>query len=243
VNNESSFKEALERDFGGSLAGQPIVETALRENTLLILQYNIGALLGHLSNFVPKNQISCAHLICIPFIIDFIELQRQQKGTPSPRGREPSLAKKDGKDLTELAKFVKYMADERSFAQKLTPIPGYLTASQAASMSSHWKEFALLAAEDIRKLGRREVNQSVVKIDYAAPIKHLLLSPRPMQIIYDMVSALMRRVDEATTTERRDKCLRDLARKIEGAAGRGLAWKGLRRRKGLRRSSVPHSTL
>jgi hypothetical protein len=210
MKNKPTFDEKLERDFGGSLAGKPIVETALRENSLLMLQRNIGGLLGHLSNFVPDDQISCAHLVCVPFIMNFIELQMRHKGVRFYEDREPCLARKDGKDLTEVAKFVKYMAEDRSFAQKLTPIPGFLSPTQAATIRMDWKTFALRAAEEIRKLGRREVNQSVVKIDYAAPIKHLLLSPRPMQIIYDMVSALMRRVDEATTTARRDKCLRDL---------------------------------
>jgi hypothetical protein len=209
VSNDPSFEELLERDFSGSLAGQPIVETALREKSLQMLQNDIGAMLGHLSSYLPMDQISCAHLVCVPFVMDFVEFQKKHKGVRTSDDREPSLARKDGKDLEEIAKFVTYMAADRSFAQKLTPIPGFLTPRQAASMSMLWSKFARQAAKEIRKLGRREVNQSVVKVDYAAPIKHLLLSPRPMQVIYDMVSALIRRVD-GSSPEGRDICLRDL---------------------------------
>jgi hypothetical protein len=209
VKKEPSYEEVLQTEFGGNLAGEPIVERALRENSLQMLQDNIGAMLGHLTNFVPKDRISCAQLVSVKFVKDFIKTQQTHKGVLASKGRTPSLARKDGKDLEQIAGFVSYMAEDQSFAEKLTAIPGFLTARQASGMRMHWKKFALQAAKEIRALGRREVNHSVVMVDYAAPIKHLLRSPRPMSVIYDMVKALIRRVDEATGT-RRDKCLRDL---------------------------------
>lgn len=209
MKNQPSYEEVLQTEFGGSLAGGPIVQRALRENSLQMMQEAIGAVLGHLSNFVPKDQVSCAHLVCVGFIEHFIALQQKHKGVLVSEEREPSLARKDGKDLVEIAKFVSYMAEVQSFAEKLTPIPGFLTPKQAAGMRMHWKKFALKAAEDIRALGRREVNQSVVKIDHAVPIKHLLRSPHPMSVVYDMVRALIRRVDQ-NAGARRDGYLRDL---------------------------------
>lgn len=209
VKKKLTFEEVLQAEFGGNLAGEPIVERALRGNSLQMLQESIGAVLGHLTQYLPKDEISCAHLVCVKFIKDFIKTQQEHKGVRVSEDREPSLARKDGKDLEQIAAFVSYMAEDQSFAKKLTPIPGFLPPKQVARMQMFWKQFALKAAAEIRMLGRREVNHSVVMIDHAVPIKHLLLSPHPMSVIFDMVKALVRRVDEATGP-RRDKCLRDL---------------------------------
>lgn len=191
------------------MAGEPIVDRALRGNSLQMLQESIGAAFGHLTNYVLKDEISCAHLVAVKFVKDFIATQQKHKGVRVSEDREPSLARKDGKDLEQIATFVSYMAEDQSFAEKLTPIPGFLTPKQVAGMQMHWKKLALKAAEEIRLLGRREVNHSVIMIDHAAPIRHLLRSPHPMSVVYDMVKALIRRVDESAGPKR-DKCLRDL---------------------------------
>lgn len=209
VKKKLTFEEVLQDEFGGNLAGEPIVERALRGNSLQMLQESIGAVLGHLTKYVPKDEISCAHLVCVKFIKNFIKYQQEHKGVRVSEDREPSLARKDGKDLQQIAAFVSYMAEDQSFAKKLTPIPGFLPSKDVARMQMFWKQFALKAAAEIRMLGRREVNHSVVMIDHAVPIKHLLLSPHPMSVIFDMVKALIRRVDDAVGP-RRDKCLRDL---------------------------------
>lgn len=209
MKKKPTFEEVLQAGFGGSLASGPIVERALREKSLQMIQESIGALLGHLLTYVPEDQISCAHLVCVKFVQDFIALQQKHKGVLVSDDREPSLARKDGKDLEQLATFVSYMAEDQRIAETLTPIPGFLTAKQVADIQMYWKEFARKAAEEIRALGRREVNHSVVMIDHAAPIRHLLRSPHPMSVVYDMVKALIRRVDE-TAGAKRDKCLRDL---------------------------------
>jgi hypothetical protein len=104
-----SFDEVLQNEFGGSLAGTPIVERALRANSLQIRQDGIGAVLGHLSNFLPRDQISCAHLVCVRLIVHFIETQQEHKGKQVDEDRLPSLARKDGKDLADVADFVSYI--------------------------------------------------------------------------------------------------------------------------------------
>lgn len=157
-----SYEEVLQTEFGGRLAREPIVERALRENSLQMIQDSIGAVLGHLANFLPRDQISCAHLICVPFVENFIETQQDHKGVVVSKNRLPSLARKDGKDLGQIAEFVSYMAEDQSFADKLTPIPGFLSARQAVGFRMHWKKLALDASNDIRALGRREATRIAV---------------------------------------------------------------------------------
>jgi hypothetical protein len=195
-----NYQEEKKARFGTRLTKQAVVNRKKSASVGMEMQ-TVAGILGYLTTLIPFDEVSLAHLACPELIDKYTEFLSLRKG---------ELPRKDGNSLYSIAKIVEYVAGETSFAADLTPIPGVLDAEDVEFMKYFWHEHGMDAAEAIRDIAQREVNDSVLKVDNTKAIKEILLSEEPMTVIFDMIHILMDRVESATAGIARAIALRDL---------------------------------